>query len=177
MEQSSLFGNNEFRGNPNDKAKVKSKSKRQIKKDKEDFLKELIAVKKEDKNKAIEVNSLLTQEEIEVNQELEELNKELTKDAEEGLLVDEPFYVEQGKLFIKRFQNQIHPNLKNLAKSIIDAKWEQNIKVDNISIKHEVLQDDLYCYENIICVNQYGVRFNVKLNEVVDKLNKIPFEE
>lgn len=177
MEQSSLFGNNEFRGNPNDKAKVKRKSKTQIKKDKEDFLKELIAIKKEDNSKEIEVNNLSTEEDIEVNKELEELNKELAKDAEEGLLVDEPFYIEQGKLFIKRFQNQIHPNLKNLAKSIIDAKWEQNIKVDNISIKHEVLQDDLYCYENIICVNQYGVRFNVKLSEVVDKLNKIPFEE
>ena len=65
--------------------------------------------------------------------ELKELQKELKKDEEDGLLlIGEPFYIEDNKLFIDRYKIEIATNLKGLAKSIINEKYKQRIDLDNV---------------------------------------------
>jgi len=108
--------------------------------------------------------------------ELKELQKELKKDEEDGLLlIGEPFYIEDNKLFIDRYKIEIATNLKGLAKSIINEKYKQKIDLDNVFyLKEDFIGNDVY--KDIYCINSYGVRFQVQLDDILDKLKKIPFE-
>lgn len=110
-------------------------------------------------------------------EEFIELQKELEKDKEEGLLFDgEPFYVKESKLYVDRYKSDIEANISGLAKSIIDEKFKQDISLNNISFLKELDFIDTDVYSNIICMNYYGVRFQVSVQDVFNKLEKIPFE-
>ena len=108
---------------------------------------------------------------------INELQKELEKDKEEGLLFDgEPFYVKESKLYVDRYKSDIEANISGLAKSIIDEKFKQEISLNNISFLKELDFIDTDVYSNIICMNYYGVRFQVSVQDIFNKLEKIPFE-
>lgn len=181
-EQTDLFGGQlpdpnaanakKKRRKPTAKQNPKPKSEAQVKKDKADFLKELqemdsVAIIKQ--NNAKRTNA--------EQDEMEMLQKELQEDVESGILLkDEPFYLKEKKLYVRRYQDQVQANIANLAKGIIDAKWNQNIPPKNITVEFDLTKDGQVVYEQVICMSQYGVRFSVILQEILDKLNKIPFE-
>ena len=75
-----------------------------------------------------------------------------------------------------RYKLDIEANIKGLAKSIIDEKFKQDISLNNISFLKELDFIDTDVYSNIICMNYYGVRFQVNVQDVFNKLEKIPFE-
>ena len=109
---------------------------------------------------------------------MQKLNEELEQDKKDGLLYEEePFYILDDKLIVTRYQEQIHSNLKNLAKAIIDNKWKQNINPDNIKVSFNKNDKNDYVYNSVICTNQYGVRFRVILDDILQKLLKIPFDD
>lgn len=111
-------------------------------------------------------------------QELKKLQEELEKDKEDGLfLEEEPFYLKDNKLFVVRYQDQINANIPNLAKSIIDLKWNQQINPKNIIVKFNKNDENVMIYDSITCISQYGVRFRVVLDDILEKLNKIPFND
>jgi hypothetical protein len=110
-------------------------------------------------------------------EEMKKLEEELEKDKQEGLLYEEEaFYILDEKLIVTRYQKQIHNNLKNLAKSIIDFKWKQNINPETIIVNFKENDKGDYVYDSVICTNQFGVRFRVVLRDILEKLSKIPFE-
>lgn len=127
----------------------------------------------DDKNENL-INKIIDEE----AQELKKLQEELEKDKEDGLfLEEEPFYVKDNKLFVVRYQDQINANIPNLAKSIIDLKWNQQINPKNIIVKFNKNDENVMIYDSIICISQYGVRFRVVLDDILEKLNKIPFND
>jgi len=120
------------------------------------------------------INKIIDEEQ----EELKKLQEELEKDKEDGLfLEDEPFYVKDKKLYVVRYQDQINANISNLAKSIIDSKWKQNINPKNISVVFDLDENGVVVYESIVCLNEFGVRFRVVMEEILQKLQKIPFDE
>lgn len=120
------------------------------------------------------INKIIDEEQ----EELKKLQEELEKDKEDGLfLEDEPFYVKDKKLYVVRYQDQINANISNLAKSIIDSKWKQNINPKNISVVFDLDENGVVVYESIVCLNEFGVRFRVVMEEILQKLQKIPFYE
>jgi len=126
-----------------------------------DFLKELQDIK-------LTVSEDLT--------EYNELQKELEKDKEDGLLLlGEPFYIDLDKLYVVRYKEDIESNIKALAKDIIDNLYNQDIKLENVTYTKE-LTENTDVYFNIICMSYYGIRFNVRMQDVLCKLQKIPFE-
>ena len=90
--------------------------------------------------------------------------------------MQDDFSIEDGVLIIKNHQEQVKLNIKNLARTIIDAKWSQNINPNNIELLFKVDSNGFIKYSSIVCISNYGVRFRVVLRDVLDKLNKIPFE-
>mgnify|MGYP003655307443 CR=1 FL=1 len=91
-------------------------------------------------------------------EEFNELQKELDKDN------------------VDRYKSDIEANISGLAKSIIDEKFKQEISLNNISFLKELDFIDTDVYSNIICMNYYGVRFQVSVQDIFNKLEKIPFE-
>lgn len=141
---------------------------------KDDFLKELQEMDCSPETN-VETNKVSKTEE---QDELQKLNEELEQDKKDGLLYEEePFYILDDKLIVTRYQEQIHSNLKNLAKAIIDNKWKQNINPDNIEVSFNKNDKNDYVYNSVICTNQYGVRFRVILDDILQKLLKIPFDD
>lgn len=141
---------------------------------KDDFLKELQEMDCSPETN-VETNDV---SEAEEQDELQKLNEELEQDKKDGLLYEEePFYILDDKLIVTRYQEQIHSNLKNLAKAIIDNKWKQNINPDNIEVSFNKNDKNDYVYNSVICTNQYGVRFRVILDDILQKLLKIPFDD
>ena len=141
---------------------------------KDDFLKELQEMDCSPETN-VETNNITEAEE---QDELQKLNEELEQDKKDGLLYEEePFYILDDKLIVTRYQEQIHSNLKNLAKAIIDNKWKQNINPDNIKVSFNKNDKNDYVYNSVICTNQYGVRFRVILDDILQKLLKIPFDD
>jgi hypothetical protein len=119
-----------------------------------------------------------TNVELEAADELQKLNAELEQDKQDGLLYeDEPFYIEDKKLVVVRYQDQINANLPQLAKNIIDTKWKQNINPKNIEVNFDLDEQGNVIYESVICTSEFGVRFRVILSEILDKLKKIPFDD
>jgi hypothetical protein len=111
-------------------------------------------------------------------EELKKLQEELEQDMQDGLLLeDEPFYMKDDKLYVVRHQEQIYHNIANLAKSIVDLKWNQQINPKNITVKFTKNDENVMIYESVICISQYGVRFRVVLDDILEKLNKIPFND
>lgn len=181
------------KGNNLPKKKPRKKTPKQIKKAKDDFLKELQEMPTAaDEANAEQVSTnpetaeeYLKSEGVDVEayvekgkSEMEKLQEELAQDEKDGLLYsDKPFYIEDGKLVVKRYQDQINANLPNLAKQIIDTKWKQNINPKNIDIIFDLGESGEAIYESIVCISQYGVRFRVILDDILEKLNKIPFDE
>ena len=120
------------------------------------------------------INKIIDEEQ----EELKKLQEELEKDKEDGLFLEnEPFYVKDKKLYVVRYQDQINANISNLAKSIIDSKWKQNINPKNISVVFDLDENGVVVYESIVCLNEFGVRFRVVMEEILQKLQKIPFDE
>ncbi len=198
-EQMNLFGGELpiGKGNNTPKKKPRKKNPKQVKKAKDDFLKELqemdsVAIIKQNNAKRTNVETNWQDKVLEMTEgenenlikkldeeaELKKLQEELEQDEKDGLLYsDKPFYIEDGKLVVKRYQDQINANLPNLAKQIIDTKWKQNINPKNIDIIFDLGESGEAIYESIVCISQYGVRFRVILDEILEKLNKIPFDE
>ena len=120
------------------------------------------------------INRLIDEE----KEELKKLQEELEQDKEDGILMeDEPFYVKDNKLYVVRYQDQINANISNLAKSIIDTKWKQNINPKNISVVFYLDENGVVVYESVVCLNEFGVRFRVMVEEILEKLQKIPFDD
>ena len=191
-EQMNLFGGELpiGKGNNIPKKKPRKKNPKQVKKAKDDFLKELQEMDSKPEETNVETNwqdKVLEMTEgdnenlvnkLDEEAELKKLKEELEQDEKDGLLYsDKPFYIEDGKLVVKRYQDQINANLPNLAKQIIDTKWKQNINPKNIDIIFDLGESGEAIYESIVCISQYGVRFRVILDEILEKLNKIPFDE
>jgi predicted nuclease with TOPRIM domain len=110
-------------------------------------------------------------------EEFKKLQEELKQDEADGFLLSEaPFYLKDQKLHIRRHQDQVQANIANLAKGVIDSKWKQNIDPKNIIVEFDLSKEGEVVYEAVICVSEYGVRFRVILQDILDKLNKIPFE-
>lgn len=140
--------------------------------DKNDW-KEEVLQNSNDTNKNI-INEIIDEEEA----ELKRLQQELEQDKEDGILLDdEPFYVKDAKLYIVRHQDLIDANLINLAKSVIDNKWKQNINPKNINIVFDLDPNGIVVYESIVCINEFGVRFRVIMEEILEKLQKMPFDD
>jgi len=175
----------------------KTKPRKSTRKQKDNFLKELQEMdskpkintetnntdwdKDDWKEKVLEMtegsNENIINNIIDEDEEYKQLQEELKQDIADGLIYDEePFYIKENKLVVTRYQEQIHANIKNLAKSIIDNKWSQNINPTNIFVAYEVKMLGEYEYTSVVCLSEYGVRFRVVLQEILDKLNKIPFE-
>lgn len=171
-EQGSLFGDEQIpigKGNNLPKKRTKKKTAKQIKQEKDEFLKEL---------QEMDCTPEKTNVELEAADELQKLNAELEQDKQDGLLYDdEPFYIKDKKLVVVRYQDQINANLPQLAKNIIDSKWKQNINPKNIEVNFDLDEQGNVIYESVICVSEFGVRFRVILDEILDKLKKIPFDE
>lgn len=178
------------KGNNLPKKQPRKKTPKQVKKAKDDFLKELQEMDSKPEETNVETNwqdKVLEMTEgynenlvnkLDEEAELKKLQEELEQDEKDGLLYsDKPFYIEDGKLVVKRYQDQINANLPNLAKQIIDTKWKQNINPKNIDIIFDLGESGEAIYESIVCISQYGVRFRVILDEILEKLNKIPFDE
>jgi signal recognition particle GTPase len=140
--------------------------------DKDDW-KEQVLQMTEGENENL-INKILEEE----AEELKKLQEELEQDMEDGLLLeDEPYFIKDNKLHIVRYQEQIHPNIANLAKNIIDSKWKQNINPKNVIVNFTENEDKLFIYDSIICISEYGVRFRVVLDDILQKLNKITFND
>jgi hypothetical protein len=185
-KQKSLFDSNEFKPTHNSqKEKKPSKTKKQVQKEKQDFLDELNNVNSDKTNavsnwqdvvlEKIKDEPYTLEDNLDFKKELAELDKELDKDIEDGILLKDDFIIEDGVLIIKNHQEQVNFNIKNLAKTIIDTNWNQNINPNNIELLYEVDSNGFYNYSSIVCTSIYGVRFKVTLSDVLDKLNKIPF--
>lgn len=122
------------------------------------------------------LNDILENEELSESDELALLRSELEQDIKDGLLLpDAPFFVVDNVLHVVEHQSVIQENMANLAKSIVDAKYNQDINVSKVNYK--VIEDSgTTMYSNIVCTNKFGIRFKVDVNDILDKLNKIPFE-
>jgi hypothetical protein len=186
-KQKSLFDSNEFKPIPNSKNQKKpKKTKKQIQKGKQDFLDELNNVNSHKPNavqnwqdlvlEKVKEEPYTLEDNLDFKKELKELDKELEQDLKDGILLQDDFSIEDSVLIIKNHQEQVKLNIKNLAKTIIDTKWSQNINPNNIELSFKVDSNGFYKYSSIVCISNYGVRFRVVLSDVLDKLNKIPFE-
>jgi hypothetical protein len=187
IDQMDLFGGKELpmEDKPNEKQKFlqeleeigKQEPKANVEQtnndwDKDDW-KEQVLQMTEAENENL-INKIIDEE----AEELKKLQEELEQDMEDGLLLeDEPFYIKDDKLYVVRYQEQIHPNIPNLAKSIIDLKWGQQINPKNITVNFTTNDENVMIYDSVICISEYGVRFRVVLDDILQKLNKIPFND
>lgn len=90
-----------------------------------------------------------------------------------------PFFVNDKKvLVITQFKDEILLNLPYIARTILDQKWMQaNAPIEEIKItKTENDETKNIEISHVIYVNQYGVRYNLILEELCEMLNKIDFE-
>ena len=159
-KQKSLFDKNSFKPIPNLEKGRKPKSKEnKSKNSKQDFLDELNNIVSDETNAVPNWQDLV-----------------LEKVKDEPYTLQDDFSIEDGVLIIKNHQEQVKLNIKNLARTIIDAKWSQNINPNNIELLFKVDSNGFIKYSSIVCISNYGVRFRVVLRDVLDKLNKIPFE-
>jgi hypothetical protein len=118
-----------------------------------------------------------TLEAILEKEEMELLRMELQKDVEEGLLLtDEPFALVEGELVVRRHKETIIANVPNLAKSIIDVRYNQNIDLAKIIVRSTTDEEGNLVISNVTCINRYGHRFKTDLQEIILKLEKIPFD-
>ena len=186
-KQKSLFDKNSFKPIPNLEKGRKPKSKEnKSKNSKQDFLDELNNIVSDETNAVPNWQDLVLEkvkdepytleDNLDFKKELKELDKELEQDIKDGILLQDDFSIEDGVLIIKNHQEQVKLNIKNLARTIIDAKWSQNINPNNIELLFKVDSNGFIKYSSIVCISNYGVRFRVVLRDVLDKLNKIPFE-
>jgi hypothetical protein len=93
---------------------------------------------------------------------------------------DQPFYIDhRNVLVIKKYADQILPNLVSVAESILIKKEFEKIgQIDLEKLKISTQEEEgATIVSHIIYVSRFDVKYTVKLKDVYDFLTRIDFEE